>query len=127
MSTLQSWSKKRFGNILRELDKSRNRLEALKIENADQREIRQATDQMNELLYKEEMLWLQRSSVTWLKEGDRNTKCFHQKAVWRARRNKIKRLKDNEGVWKDVPIWKEWPHHISKNFLPVTLPLIQIH
>jgi hypothetical protein len=58
---------------------------------------------MQELLYREEMLWLQRSRVTWLKEGDRNTKFFYQKAVWRARRNKIKKLKDNDGSWKDVP------------------------
>jgi hypothetical protein len=41
--------------------------------------------------------------VTWLKEGDRNTRFFHQKAVWRARRNKIKKLQDVDGTWKDVP------------------------
>jgi hypothetical protein len=103
MDTLQSWSKKRFGNILKELKKARENLEFLKINNADQREIRRASDHMQELLYKEEMLWLQRSRITWLKEGDRNTKFFHQKAVWRARRNKIKRLKDEEGSWKDAP------------------------
>jgi hypothetical protein len=58
---------------------------------------------MQELLYKEEMLWLQRSRISWLKEGDRNTRFFHQNAVWRAQRNKIKKLKDDDGVWKDVP------------------------
>jgi hypothetical protein len=58
---------------------------------------------MNELLYKEEMLWVQRSRISWLKEGDRNTKFFHQKAVWRARRNKIKKLKDDDGVWNEAP------------------------
>jgi hypothetical protein len=103
MSMLQGWSKRKFGNVLRELDKARKNLEHLRINNADQREIRQATDHMQELLYREEMLWLQRSRVTWLKEGDRNTRFFHQKAVWRARRNKIKRLKNNEGVWHDGP------------------------
>jgi hypothetical protein len=103
MSMLQGWSKRKFGNVLRELDKARKNLEHLRINIADQREIRQATDHMQELLYREEMLWLQRSRVTWLKEGDRNTRFFHQKAVWRARRNKIKRLKNNEGVWQDGP------------------------
>jgi hypothetical protein len=63
---------------------------------------------MQELLYKEEMLWLQRSRISWLKEGDRNTRFFHQKAVWRAWQNKIKKLKDDDGVWKDVPIDMEW-------------------
>jgi hypothetical protein len=58
---------------------------------------------MNELLYKEEMLWMQRSRIDWLREGDRNTKFFHQKAVWRARKNKIAKLRDENGVIQDVP------------------------
>ena len=53
---------------------------------------------MNELLYREEMLWLQRSRIVWLKEGGRNTKMFHRKAVWRARKNKIRGLADEAGV-----------------------------
>jgi hypothetical protein len=73
------------------------------LNNADQRDIRQATDYMQELLYREQMLWLQRSRVTWLKEGDRNTNFFHQKAIWRARKNKIKKLKDDDGIWQEVP------------------------
>jgi hypothetical protein len=99
----QVWSEKKFGNILKELEKARKHLEMLKLNNADQCEIRRATDHMQELLYREEMLWLQRSRITWLKEGDRNTRFFHQKAVWRARRNKIKNLKDSDGSWKDAP------------------------
>jgi hypothetical protein len=39
--------------------------------NADRQEIRRVTDRMNELLYQEEMMWLQRSRLTWLKEGDK--------------------------------------------------------
>ena len=63
--------------------------------NADICEIRKATDRLNELLYKEEMMWLQRSRITWLKEGDRNTKYFQSKAVWRARKNKIREVTDS--------------------------------
>jgi hypothetical protein len=103
MSALQGWSKKKFGNVMKEVQKAREQLELLVLSNADQKAIRKASDHMQELLYREEMLWLQRSRVTWLKEGDRNTKLFHQKAVWRARRNKIKRLKDSDGIWKDQP------------------------
>jgi hypothetical protein len=72
--------------------------------NNDHETIRKVSDPMNELLYKEEMLWLQSSRINWLKEGDQNTKYFHHKAVWRARKNKIKKLKDADGVWKDVPM-----------------------
>jgi hypothetical protein len=45
------------------------------------------------------MMWLQRSRITWLKEGDRNTKLFHRKAVWRAKKNRIKKLKQDDGNW----------------------------
>jgi hypothetical protein len=54
---------------------------------------------LDELLYQEEMMWLQRSRVNWLKEGDRNTKYFHQRARWRVRKNRIKRLKTESGDW----------------------------
>jgi hypothetical protein len=61
------------------------------------------TDLMNEILYREEMIWLQRSRVDWLREEDRNTKFFHHKAVWRAWKNKILNLKDDNGVVNTVP------------------------
>ncbi|KAM0896886.1 hypothetical protein ACQ4PT_022889 [Festuca glaucescens] len=56
MTMLQGWSKWKFGNVLRELDKARKNLETLQLNNAGQQEIRQATDHMQEQLYKEEML-----------------------------------------------------------------------
>ena len=77
MVTLGSWSKN-FGNVTRELAKSRSQLEELMHMNADQQDIRLVMDKMNELLYQEEMMWLQRSRVTWLKEGDRNTRFFSE-------------------------------------------------
>jgi hypothetical protein len=81
MQVLQSWSRKKFGNLLAELDKCRKQLTILLQSGNDRDTIRRVSDQMNELLYKEEMLWMQRSRINWLKEGDQNTKYFHQKAV----------------------------------------------
>lgn len=40
---------------------------------------------------------MQRSRITWLKDGDRNTKYFQSKSVWRARKNRIKKLVDVNG------------------------------
>ena len=72
MVSLGYWCRK-FGNVTKELAKSRSQLEELMHMNADREEIRRVMDKMNELLYQEEMLWMQRSRISWLKEGDRNT------------------------------------------------------
>jgi hypothetical protein len=103
MEVLHAWGGRKFGNVTRELLRLRSKLAKLYEENASMQEIRSTLDVMNELLYREEMLWLQRSRIEWLKEGDRNTKFFHRKAVWRARKNKIKFLKDQDGVVQDAP------------------------
>lgn len=50
-----------FGNILQQLQKVRSQLEGLLRNGAYKAEIRNAMDKLNELSYKEEMLWLQMS------------------------------------------------------------------
>jgi hypothetical protein len=58
-------------------------------------------------LYKEEMLSLQRSWIIWLRKRIVIRAFFYQKVVWRERRNKTKKLKDDQGVWNDVPTGME--------------------
>lgn len=81
----------------------RKELAQLQAEDADRIIIREKMHRMDELLYREEMLWLQRSRVNWLKEGDRNTCYFQQKAVWRARKNLVQKLKKDDGSWCRAP------------------------
>jgi hypothetical protein len=52
---------------------------------------------MDEILYREEMICLERSHIAWLRERDRNTKKFHMKASGHAKKNKIKRLRRDDG------------------------------
>lgn len=123
MTALKSWSNRRFGNVTREINKSRSQLEELLRMNADRQEIRRVSDKLNELLYKEEMLWLQRSRIMWLKEGDRNTKFFQSKSVWRARKNKIRELHDNNGtVFKDEDIMGNMATSYFKNIFTADPP-----
>ena len=46
-------------------------------------------------------MWKQRSRIKWLREGDKNTNFFHRKATWRRNKNKIVKLKREDGSWAD--------------------------
>jgi hypothetical protein len=105
MLALNTWSREKFGIVSSEIERIRKKLEELHATDNDEGEedVRKLHCRLDELLYREKMMWLQRSRITWLKEGDRNTKFFHQKAVGRVKKNKIKCLKRQDGqVTKDV-------------------------
>ncbi|KAE8821732.1 hypothetical protein D1007_00140 [Hordeum vulgare] len=103
MTALRIWSKANFGHVEKQIEDLRKELENLQLANADRLLIRMKMQQLDELLYREEMMWLQRSRISWLKEGDRNTKYFHRQAIWRARRNNIRRLQKEDGSWCHSP------------------------
>lgn len=83
------WSRANFGHVRKKIEELRQKLATLErdgpVSNRDQ--IFLVKRELDEVLYREEMMWLQRSRITWLKEGDRNTKLFHRKAIWRAKKN----------------------------------------
>ena len=53
-------------------------------------------------------MWQQRSRALWLQSGDWNTKFFHCQATHRRRRNHIKGLRDNMGLWQS------WDANVEK-------------
>jgi hypothetical protein len=99
MSSLKPWSHEKFGGVTSELEKLKKRLEELNSldANGNQEENWRIRKQMDELLYREEMMWFQRSQISWLREGYQNIKSFHQKAAVRARKNKITCLTWGDG------------------------------
>ncbi|CAM8972489.1 unnamed protein product [Rhodiola kirilowii] len=73
---LKDWNINVFGNVRGRIRDIKRRLEEVK----------------------EETLWLQRSSVLWMHQGDKNTKFFHARASHRRKKNWVHALIDEHGV-----------------------------
>lgn len=116
MLNLHSWSKRMCKNVVREIENVWKELVAATLSNADSGSLRRLSDKLHELLYREEMLWLQRSRINWLKEGDRNTRFFHSRVVWRAKKNRISKLRDADGnVKTSIPVLENMATEYFKN------------
>jgi hypothetical protein len=105
MNNLQRWRKTHFKSIPKEIERKRIMLEELRTLSDDASAAARVglEKEMDELLYREEIMWMQRSRIAWLREGDRNTKYFHRRASWRRRKNRIRRLRREDGTWTSDP------------------------
>ncbi|XP_050231894.1 uncharacterized protein LOC126680759 [Mercurialis annua] len=97
------WGKKQFGDLQDSIVIKKNKLNALLASNdlVPVEQIKSVESELNDLLWQEEVAWRQRSRVSWLAHGDKNTKFFHRKASARLKRNAIEGLFNKDGVWKD--------------------------
>ncbi|KAI9074704.1 hypothetical protein K1719_043358 [Acacia pycnantha] len=107
-SEIQKWNVETFGHIGRRKRRLFRRLNGIqtKLENSPDASSTFLSDletslreEMEEVCFQEELLWLQKSSSDWLCLGDRNTNYYHMKALIRKKRNFISQLKSSDGSW----------------------------
>ncbi|KAF7812457.1 reverse transcriptase [Senna tora] len=99
---LVSWSKKAFPNnrklvenllsILKDCNEGDLTEEKAILAEEVVRKIEEAWDL-------EEKYWFQRAKLKWIYEGDKNSKFFHALVVQRRQRNKVVKVKDENGRW----------------------------
>ncbi|XP_062007966.1 uncharacterized protein LOC133724996 [Rosa rugosa] len=97
---LQQWNATTIGHI----PKKNEELTKWPFDSCDdgvQVKRKEVVSELNKYLELEESLWKQRSRVSWLREGDQNTKFFHSYAKTRGRKNCIQGITNSEGVWQD--------------------------
>ncbi|XP_074346242.1 uncharacterized protein LOC141685013 [Apium graveolens] len=58
--------------------------------------------QYMKLLEKQEIFGRQREKQFWLRDGEKNTRFYHKFASTRKEHNKIKKLKNKDGEWKET-------------------------
>ncbi|KAL8167355.1 hypothetical protein V2J09_008854 [Rumex salicifolius] len=102
---LLKWNKKVFCNI--QLRKDELMAELDDVQTSIQRNVslvlmardRELHNILAVTLEQEELLWLQKSRVKWLREGDKNTTLFHAMTIIQRRRNKLEALLDDNDSW----------------------------
>jgi hypothetical protein len=101
MSSLYKWKNSHLKWVPKEIEKKRKHLDDLQqLNDEDSMALKSGLEkEMDELLYREEIIWMQRSRIAWLREGDQNTKYFHRRASWRRKKNNIRKLKRPDGTW----------------------------
>jgi len=88
---------KRMAELKRELE----RLRRGPMTEANSESQKELMVRLELMLEQEEIYWMQRAKVNWLKKGDRNTEFFHNYASKRRKKNTIKGLIDHNGVMQE--------------------------
>lgn len=126
------WTKEQHNQSHIAIKSSQNVLETALSSATPDQELTDSTNQVLAQSYREEELfWLQRSRIQWLKQGDRNTWLFHAATRTRRTINSIPVIEDSQGggvVYEE----KDITHVISEYFRGIFTsnsndPFTQIH
>ncbi|CAA7023627.1 unnamed protein product [Microthlaspi erraticum] len=101
--SLSCWKKTNQSNSIKKIEEIKKLLEhAQTNDSMTNEEVFKLKWDVCSAFREEELYWKQKSRVTWLKEGDRNTKFFHTTIKLRKARNRITKLKRGDGSWAET-------------------------
>ncbi|KAL0011903.1 hypothetical protein SO802_007011 [Lithocarpus litseifolius] len=99
------WNRNHFGNIHQKKRRIMERIYGIQkaISNWPSSSLlnleKQLQQELEVVLDQERDLWMLKSRINWLIQGDRNTSFYHVSALARRKRNHIASVKDERGVW----------------------------
>ncbi|CAM8953758.1 unnamed protein product [Rhodiola kirilowii] len=99
---LKAWNERHFVKVKSKIKELQGELSRLQDKERTEEVIKQeveVTRDLDEWFLREELFWKQRSRADWLKEGDRNTRFFHQRATHKRVVNRIEKLQSDSGEW----------------------------
>lgn len=76
-------------------------------------EVREIEQQLHEIYEREDVMYMQRSRIDWLKANDQNTQYFQNRASHRMRKNTVMALLREDGTWCTT---NEEMRHMVANF-----------
>eukprot|EP00253_Pinus_taeda_P031484 PITA_31484 len=101
---IRKWNREEFRHIMEEKQKLEKEMEDIQqqiiLEGRDEERSKEAgriIKQLEERRKQEEIMLRQKSRINWLREGERNTKFFHQAMIQNRQRNWIFSIKTAEG------------------------------
>ncbi|KAL5580291.1 hypothetical protein UlMin_012733 [Ulmus minor] len=96
------WGRDKFKRLGKDINGLKKALDMLSFSHSrkDWEEANKVQKQLVSLFHKEEQYWKQRSRVSWLRDGDKNTNFFHRKASNRRFKNEILGICDENGCWQ---------------------------
>lgn len=114
---LKKWNTLHFGNIFAQKSHLEVQLQAVEAQLQHywdpslQAQEQHLLNDLNNLYFKEELHWKQKSRVNWLKEGDKNTRYFHLSTLAHRAQNRINSLDSPNG--ETLSTSKEIYQHIT--------------
>ncbi|KAF7807038.1 uncharacterized protein G2W53_039199 [Senna tora] len=102
--SLTDWSKRKFKRADLQIKKLKAEVQHLQNSRSDAagvEKMAKCKEKIDVLWKQEEAYWHARAKVKWLQCGDKNSRFFHLTTIKRRANNRISRIKDANGVWKE--------------------------